>query len=67
LREGAFSALLGVGALGTATQGAVVGVCLSAQTLLFGLIGALAYLTLGRNRTSQNSFAENPVTAVSAA
>jgi uncharacterized protein (TIRG00374 family) len=48
LREGAFSALLGVSGLGTVTQGTAVGVCLSAQTLLFGLIGGLFYLTLGR-------------------
>jgi uncharacterized membrane protein YbhN (UPF0104 family) len=48
LREGAFSALLGVGGLGTATQGTAVGLCLSAQTLVFGLAGGLVYLSLNR-------------------
>ena len=48
LREGAFSAMLSVGSLGTVTQGTAVGVCLSAQTLLFGLVGGVVYLTLGR-------------------
>src|SRR5690349_654908 len=46
LRESAFSALLGVAAVGTAAQGAAVGLVLSAQTLAFGLVGALVYLTL---------------------
>jgi len=51
LREGAFSALLGVGGLGSAAQGTAVGLCLSAQTLLFGLVGGLVYLGLGRRST----------------
>ncbi|MCW2898616.1 MAG: hypothetical protein JWO67_881 [Streptosporangiaceae bacterium] len=46
LREGAFSVLLSVGGLGTASQGASVGICLSVQTLLFGLLGGLIYLQL---------------------
>ena len=48
LREGAFSALLGVAGVGTAVQGTAVGLCLSAQTLLFGLCGAVVYATLPR-------------------
>ena len=50
VREGAFSILLATGGLGTAAQGTAVGLCLSAQTLLFGLIGAVVYLTLRRSR-----------------
>ena len=46
LREGAFGVLLSVGGLGSASQGASVGICLSAQTLLFGLVGGLVYLQL---------------------
>jgi hypothetical protein len=55
LREGAFSALLGVAAVGTAAQGTAVGLLLSAQTLLFGLLGAVFYVTLPRReRTAAN-------------
>lgn len=56
LREASFSALLGVGAIGTAAQGTAVGLVLSAQTLLFGLVGAVVYLTL--RRTAITSTAE---------
>jgi len=44
LREGAFSAFLAVGGLATTGQGAAVGVILSAQTLLFGVVGGLVRL-----------------------
>jgi hypothetical protein len=44
LRESAFGLLLSVGGLGSASQGASVGICLSVQTLLFGLVGGLIYL-----------------------
>ena len=50
LREGAFSALLGVAGVGSAAQGTAVGLTLSAQTLLFGLIGAIVYLGLHRSK-----------------
>ena len=50
LREGAFSALLGVAGVGSAAQGTAVGLTLSAQTLLFGLVGALVYLGLRRSK-----------------
>jgi len=46
LREGAFGVLLSAGGLGSASQGASVGICLSVQTLLFGLVGGLVYLQL---------------------
>jgi uncharacterized membrane protein YbhN (UPF0104 family) len=48
LREGAFSAFLAVGGLATPQQGVAVGVCLSAQTLAFGVVGGLVYLTVRR-------------------
>ncbi len=73
LREGAFGALLGVGGLGvgglgvggvgTVAQGTAVGLILSAQTLAFGLIGAVVYLTLPRTSREPRS----PVKPVSQA
>ncbi len=49
LREGTFSAFLTAGGLATAAQGAAVGAILSIQTLLFGLVGGLVYLTMRRD------------------
>ena len=48
LREGTFSAFLTAGGLATTAQGAAVGAILSIQTLLFGLVGGLVYLTMRR-------------------
>ena len=49
LREGAFASFLAVGGFAVPAQGAAVGVCLSAQTVAFGLVGALTYLTVRRS------------------
>jgi len=46
LREGTFSALLAASGQSTLAQGAAVGACLSLQTLAFGVVGGLVYLTL---------------------
>jgi uncharacterized membrane protein YbhN (UPF0104 family) len=50
VREGSFSAFLAVGGLASIAQGIGVGLCVTAQTLVFGLLGLPAYLTLGRRR-----------------
>jgi uncharacterized membrane protein YbhN (UPF0104 family) len=63
LREGAFSVLLSVGGLGSASQGASVGICLSVQTLLFGLAGGVLYLQLS-SRTRPASVPTPAATSV---
>jgi len=50
LREGTFSLFLAVGGIATAAQGAAVGLCITVQTLLMGLLGIPIYLLLGRQR-----------------
>jgi hypothetical protein len=52
LREGAFAAFLAAGGHATAAQGAAVGVCITLQTLVLGVVGLPFYLTLrvGKNR-----------------
>ncbi|HEY0870099.1 MAG TPA: lysylphosphatidylglycerol synthase transmembrane domain-containing protein [Acidothermaceae bacterium] len=51
LREGAFSAFLAVHGFATAAQGVAVGVCLTAQTLLLGLLGLPLLISLRRQAT----------------
>lgn len=46
LREGTFSALLVAAGMATVAQGVATGACLTAQTVIFGLIGLPSYLTL---------------------
>jgi uncharacterized membrane protein YbhN (UPF0104 family) len=43
LREGSFSAFLAVGGLASPAQGVAVGVCLTAQTILLGIVGLPFY------------------------
>jgi hypothetical protein len=52
LREGTFSALLVAAGLASVAQGVAVGACLTAQTVLFGLIGLPSYITLRGHRQS---------------
>jgi uncharacterized protein (TIRG00374 family) len=46
VREGGFSAFLAVAGLATVAQGIGVGLCITAQTMAFGLIGLPVYLTM---------------------
>jgi uncharacterized membrane protein YbhN (UPF0104 family) len=48
LREGSFASFLAVGGMATYAQGTAVGICLTAQTMAFGLIGLPFYLTARR-------------------
>jgi glycosyltransferase 2 family protein len=57
LREGAFSAFLTVNGFAVAAQGVAVGVCLTGQTLLLGLLGFPVLISL-RRRASANEVAD---------
>jgi uncharacterized protein (TIRG00374 family) len=48
LREGVFGALVAFTGTATAAQGTAAGLCVSAQTILLGLVGVGAYLLLPR-------------------
>jgi len=50
VREGGFSFFLAVGGMATISQGVGVGLCVTAQTMAFGLLGIPAYLTLRQRR-----------------
>jgi glycosyltransferase 2 family protein len=50
VREGGYAALLGVGSLASAAQGTAVGLCVTSQTLLFGLFGLPFYLVVRHTR-----------------
>jgi uncharacterized membrane protein YbhN (UPF0104 family) len=52
VREGGFSAFLAVGGLATTSQGVAVGLCVTGQTLLFGLVGLVVFLTLPRGTST---------------
>jgi uncharacterized protein (TIRG00374 family) len=52
LREGTFSLFLAVGTVATAAQGVAVGLLITVQTMLMGLIGIPFYLSLGRARVA---------------
>lgn len=52
LREGTFSLFLAVGGIATAAQGAAVGLCITVQTLLLGVLGIPIYLFLGRRQVA---------------
>jgi len=50
VREGGFSFFLAVGGMATISQGVGVGLCVTAQTMAFGLLGIPVYLTLRQRR-----------------
>jgi uncharacterized protein (TIRG00374 family) len=54
VREGGYATLLAVGTVGSAAQGTAVGICVTAQTLLFGVIGLPAYLAVRRARRARH-------------